>query len=407
MAEAEPKAADRGESLHTPSPEEALTHTECRQDADLTFATARRTSRSSGRLSAVAALFAAASAGFWVEPRDRLIAGAVALVLGVVSLARQSVGERFTQVSLARTTGVLKLTAGDGATVELPPGTVSRVVCFRHVATSRSNTPSSSTPNQHITWKLGIHKRDGGYLEALTFPEEDEIVARDAAIELESAAGRILEPATAGEVTDALASLRAVRAITVTTRAQESAGYRSTGTADVVEFAWAAPIALPRVGAILGAIAGMAVVFHAFSQAPGGGGAIVGAWLMAAIGVVVLLFFASTLGLRIHVTVDDAALTVERRRFGRRVRKRRWPIERVRAIDYTTGAGPVLAVRLADEGSSGQRNTDSNADEAGIPNVLAARTIPTGALTMTECIQLDLALSAEIARRKRVNHGEV
>lgn len=244
-------------------------------------------------------------------------------------------------------------------------------------------------------WVVTLNKRDGGLLELLGTKrreDADRIVS-----EMEEARSNAPDSAaTSGEPESHLSHI---------------AGVTATRLGDGLELLWDASVPFRRM-LFFGPVLGMALIVFGFHREQGGVGTAIAMAFMGLIGGLLLASTVRLVGIRQRIHVDGRQLTIEKRRGDKTVEQRSVPTFSVVTVDYThqlTVIGAHLNLRTA----QGQDNKDSAMDELqGMENpnpVQMAKAfaslmkqgvqIPMGGLSLPAKIAVDLALSAEVARR--------
>jgi hypothetical protein len=358
-----------------------------------------------GLLAALASAIAAAS--LLVDPGHALKLGLSAMAAGIGSVMLGAAASRVVQVAVDASRALVTLATDDGGQVDLPLASIERFSSVRHTHTS-SRSGSTSQRETTVTWRVVAEKRDGGQIETYACPSGGEEEARQVVAQLEAALAAARErPAPDIDPSTAAASLGDIPRLRVATPRTRGEGYRSGPARDALEVSWDAPPPWRQTLGFLGLVGGFAQVFHAFSLSPGNGAAIVGTYFMAAMALAIVVFTGLAVGVTVHVRIDDESFEVTRRRFGQPISSRRWPIHEIEAIDFSvTSSTSTLSVRASGEEPAPEVDPEgpSLAFVAAVArHASQLNQLPLGELTLADGLRLDLALSAEVARRRDVD----
>jgi hypothetical protein len=364
-----------------------------------------------GDRSRLAALLAVAStaiaaASLVLDPSHALKLGLSAMAAGMGSVILGAAASRVVQVAIDGARALCTLATDDGGQVDLPLASIERFSSVRHTHTStRSGSTQSETT---VTWRVTVEKRDGGQIETYACPSGGEDEARQVVAQLQAAlAAARQRPVPAADPTDAAATLRDIPRLRVSPPRTKGEGYRSGPARDALEIAWDAPPPWRQTLGFLGLVGGFGQVFHAFAQTPEGGAAIVGAYFMAAMALAIVVFTGLAVGVTVQVRIDDESFEVTRRRFGQVISNRLWPIHEIEAIDFSvTSSTSTLAVRAS--GAEPAPELDPGGPTLSFVSAVMRHAsqlnqLPLGELTLADGLRLDLALSAEVARRRDID----
>lgn len=368
--------------------------------------------RARGDRSGPAHVFAAVSAGIaaaslFFDPSSAMKMGVAALAAGLISVFLGAAASRVVQVAIDGSRALCTLATDDGGRVDLPLASIERFSPVRHVHTA--STSGSATRRQStVTWRVVVEKKDGGQIETYVCPSGSEEEVRQVVARLEAALAAARErPLPVADPPDAAASLREIPRLRVTTPRAKAEGYRTGPARDPLEIAWDAPPPWRQTLGFLGLVGGMGQVFHAFAQTPDGGAAIVGAYFMAALALAIVVFTGLAVGVTVQVRIDDDSFEVTRRRFGQVISSRLWPIHEIEAIDFSvTSSTSTLSVRAS--GAEPVPELDAGGPSLAFVAAVARHAsqlnqLPLGALGLADGLRLDLALSAEVARRRDID----
>lgn len=346
--------------------------------------------------------FLAVATGLLLDGHLTLVAGIVAFAAGVGAALLGGTVIGIVQVVVDAGRGVARLATSDGGSVDVPLDAIDRAEAASHLVPRKGGAVT--------VWKLTLHKRDGGVLD--TQIASDEPSARRAAATLEDAlaAARAAEPTRAASP-ELLAGLRGRGPLRVQATEPGTGSYRSDPGRGAVSVAWSAATPWVQTAIAIGLLGGFWQIARGLTPAEDGGALAVFAWFLAAMAAVPIVLFGMSAGVEVRVDVDDEGLTVERRRFGRAFASRRYTLDDVRAVDLSVMSQmTTLVIRAAGE----EPPPDLDASEGPVQLATAiarhasrANQLPLGALTLADGLSLDLALSAEIARRKGVEPGTV
>lgn len=346
--------------------------------------------------------FLAVATGLLVDEHLALVAGLLAFGGGVGAAVLGGTVIGIVQVVIDPARGVARLATSDGGAVDVPLEAIDRAEAASHLVPRKGGSVT--------VWKLTLHKRDGGVLD--TQIASDEPSARRAADTLEEAlvAARAVAPPAGAASPELLAGLRGRGPLRVEVTEPGGGSYRSEPGRGAVSVGWSAATPWVQTAIAVGLIGGFWQIARGLAPAEGGGMTAF-AWVLAAITAVPIVLFGMSAGVEVRIDLDDAGLTVERRRFGKPFASRRYTIDEVRAIDLSVMSQmTTLVVRAV--GEEPPPDLDATDGPVQLATAIArhagrANQLPLGALTLADGLHLDLALSAELARRKGVDPGTV
>ncbi len=313
------------------------------------------------------------------------------LVLGNRELASELV--------LNAEAGALRMTCSDGSAVVMPLGMLAGV---RSYAAQGGDTART----------ISLTKRDGGVLEIGVAPS-DEVAA-----ELVDPLSAAIDAATARTAPDADPEER------LTEIADISAVRAQDGT---LSLSWKARGRLSAL-AMAGPLAGMLIIAYGFHRYQGSFGTLVAMAFTGTLLSAFLIFTLINVGVVQRVVIDAAALSLERMRFGKVIKRNQLRLETIETVDYThqqstIGAGLTIRTfkgqqrkaqadkHMATAAQHGDRDEDLAAGvhaAQGIAHLLnAGIQLPCGPLSLTAKIALDLTISEEIARRTVRSAGSI
>ncbi|MEM6789972.1 MAG: hypothetical protein AAF715_20800 [Myxococcota bacterium] len=284
----------------------------------------------------------------------------------------------------------LTLEGRGGDRVDLPWTEVARVAAF---------------PGQGDTggWTVTVVKRDGGLLEL--FPvgareSADDMVGTLEAARVAAREGPAGSPPAPEAYLEHVAGVTAIR--------------REGG----LEFSWAATMPWRQL-VFAGPVLGMAMIAFGFHRAQGGWGTLFALGFMGLVAGLLVVSAVRLRGTQQCIVVDGRAVTIERRRGPTVLESKSVPTFSLIVVDYThrlNVIGANLNLRTQDAGGA-SASLDAFA-EGRAPNPLdVARAVgallkhgvqvPMGALSLPAKVAIDLALSAEVARRRGTSSSVV
>jgi len=243
-------------------------------------------------------------------------------------------------------------------------------------------------------WVVVFRKRDGGLLELIGTKRRDE--AARIVSDIERARGE---------------STADAEPVSPEGHLEHIAGVSAAREGDSLELSWKASVPLRQL-LFLGPIIGMGLIAFGFQREQGGLGTKLAMGFMGLIGGLLLVSTVRLIGVRQRVHVDGRQLTIEKKRGDEVVEQQSVPTFSVVTVDYThqlTVIGAHLNLRTA-EARDNKDSAMSQLHEMENPNPIQMAKafaslmkqgvqIPMGGLSLPAKIAVDLALSAEVARR--------
>ncbi|MBI4702638.1 MAG: hypothetical protein HY744_16070 [Deltaproteobacteria bacterium] len=319
------------------------------------------------------------------------------LGFGGVTAAVLANREAITHLRLDPAARQITVCSSDGSSAQLGFDLVARVDAVACTSSSEHGTSVTGAT-------LALHKKDGGVLELARFSELEQ--ARAAAERVEQAlrrgdAGAASEP---GAPEDRFASSPAVRA---------------SREGDALRLSWATRGSLAIAAAVAVAFGAMALIAYAFYLYSGKWTTLAASAATILLGALVVGFALRDAGARQSVRIDGRELTMERSRRGKVVESRALSIWSVIAVDYShrldvLGACLLIRTRPAQDAHEQIEQQAERMEESGgelglregiglAQGVLALLRsgiqLPLGRLSLAERVNLDLAISEELARR--------
>jgi len=276
----------------------------------------------------------------------------------------------------------ITLEDASGDRVRIPWTEVERAACL-------------PTQGDDAGWVVALNKRDGGLLELVGSRSREE--AERIVVAMAEARG---DETTELEASSPEAHLDHIRGVT------------AVRAGDGLELSWGATVPRRQL-LIFGPVLGMALIIFGFHREQGGLGTLLATAFMGLMAGLVLASIVRLLGVRQRIHVDARQLTIEKRRGKKTVEQTSVPTFSVVTIDYThqlTVIGAQLNLRTAEArdhhdaamGAVTELGEDPNPIQlAKALSSLMKRgvQVPMGSLSLPAKIGVDLALSAEVARR--------
>ncbi len=344
--------------------------------------------------------------GVLAGPAIGWVLGLVAAVMGIAALILAQRASHLVQVAIDPAHDLATLVTSEGGRVDLPLTSIARFEAEKRIVHSRKSADTSPV------WKVVVHKRDGGRLDTEVVSATDGDGARATCETLNAAHEAALGDGVDVPPPDPVESLKAIPHLEVRVESGAPGTYREEPGSESLEVAWNAQDPWMQTASAVGFLGGVALMLWSFAAAPEADtGVVVGAWFVSAVLAAAVVMTGLSVGVRVHVRVDDEALTVERRRFRQPISTERWPIADVAAIDFSVASNTrTLVVRIV--GDEPMPEIDPSASPMAFATAVARHAsrmnqLPLGGLRLAEGLQLDLALSAAIARRQNVEAGTV
>lgn len=355
-------------------------------------------------LAGISLLFVAV--GLLAGPAVGWVLGMVAAALGITALILAQRASRLVQVAIDPARDLATLVTSDGGKVELPLTSIDRFDPEERIVHSRNS--SATRP----VWRVVVHKRDGGRLDTELVAATDGEGARAACETLTAAHAAALGDGVDVPPPDPVEALKSIPHLEVRVEGGATGSYREGPGRESLEVAWNAQDPWMQTASAVGFLGGLALVLWSFAAAPEAETAVVvGAWFVSAVLAAAVVMTGLSVGVRVHVRIDDEALTVERRRFRQSISTKRWPIEDVSAIDFSVASSTrTLVVRVV--GDAPMPEIDPTLSPMAFAAAVAKHAarmnqLPLGGLGLADGLQLDLALSEAIARRRNLAPGTV
>jgi hypothetical protein len=255
-----------------------------------------------------------------------------------------------------------------------------------------------------------LQKRDGGVIELCATPDESGAQEITKAIQRHIDGLAPTEDLGGEPQDDPIARLAGLTHVTASRRD------------DALEVSFSAGGSPALWLVLFGPLAGMGCIVLGFHKHQPSVGTLIATAFIGLLVALTLWSIVRQIGVTMRLRIDGRDLVVERLRGGKVIRSRVAPIFSVVAIDYThqlevVGGQLLIRLRAAqdaleemqpareDDGKSAEGESEDEVESilaiaGGVVHLVKnTEYVPTGALTLSERVAVDLALSEELARR--------